>query len=266
MLVGVICPADGSYQSFESCLRCHEIGGDRACHAPTQVIKIMQNNHIGRQHAGWSASMMTNCARSVALQESYDYYESVETGYNKARGEWVHAMIESDETPRPGLIREKRIAKSINVLGKPRRITGKPDEVDTERGLLIDYKSKHLLPKKPDPKHEVQFNLYAWLLSGGFFVNPDGTDGEQVNVSLRGGGMHYITWNTKKETLWKKMSYPLWPTKKTEELLKERLTPLVQWKDTGELPNCNAYIKYSKMWKCDCVSLEQQLNDRGIYV
>lgn len=264
-LAGVICGADGSYQPFEACINCHENGG-KTCHAPVQVLKIMRDNHLHRKHAGWSASTMTNCARAMAIQALHPYYESVEAGYNKARGEWVHAMIESDKEPRPGLIREVRFAKDILIGISRRRVTGKPDEVDTHRGILIDYKSKHLLPKKPDPKHEAQFNVYAWLLQGGRYVLDDGALGDEINVVIKSGGMHYLTWHTKTGMIWKKMAYPVWSLLETEEFIIERMTPLLDWEGTGILPDCNAYIRYSKKWLCDCVRLEEQLNDRGIWL
>ena len=262
-LVGVICPADGSCQSFATCIHAHEQGGSRNCDAPVQILKIMRDNHVGRKHAGWSASTLLSCARTTALQEKYDYFEDVKSGYNKGRGEWVHAMMEADTTPREGLIREVRIRKYFTVNGQEIFLTGKPDEVDSIRGLLIDYKSKDRIPKTGDIRHEAQFNVYVWLLDGGFYVNEDGSQGEQVDVKIRGGGMHYLTWNPKDP--FKKMAYPIWEREKLEKFLVDRLTPLLDWKNTDSIPKCNAYIKYPGKWRCDCVKLEEQLKELGTW-
>lgn len=269
-LVGVICGYDETYQSFDHCISCHEKGNcERNCDALTFVLKAMRDNAKTRVGAGISASTLTSCARATALQETYDYYEDVKSGYNKSRGTWVHAMIESDDTPREGLIRELRIEKyfPIRIDGEESfvRVTGKPDEVDTERRVLIDYKSKDRIPTKSDDRHEAQFNVYCWLLDGGTLLESDEyghTAGDKVSVKIRGGGMHYVTWNPKAP--WKKMAYPVWSEDRINAFLKERLTPLVEWRTTKKLPSCNAYIRYSKRWDCDCVKLERQLEERGV--
>lgn len=265
-LVGVICPYDDSYQPFDVCINAHECGdGPRNCDAVVQILKIMRDNHKERMYAGWSASTLTQCARATALQEQYDYYEDVKSGYNKGRGTWVHAMIEADKYPRAGLIREQRLVRYLDVDGVRVRLTGKPDEVDTARKKLIDYKSKDRVPKEPDPKHEAQFNVYIWLLNDGAFVNEEtGEEKGNVNVEILGGGMHYLTWNPKDP--WKKMGYPVWPLEQTEAFIIERLTPLVAYDRTKELPRCNAYLRYGPKWRCDCVKLEEQLRELGTYV
>lgn len=256
-LKGVVCPLDSSYREFGECICGHE-NGTRTCHAPIQLLKLMRDNHIDRKDAGWSASMLTNCPRANAIQETYDYYEDPQSGWNKARGTFVHLLMESDQTPRDGLIRERRLRKAITVDEMEVFLTGKPDEVDTINGVLIDYKSKDLLPKRPDPNHEAQFNVYAWLLNGGTFMDT----GEISDTIITSGGMHYLTWRTK--DAFKKMAYPLWGDAVTEEFITTRLRPLVEWKKSGELPTCNPYIRFPGNWRCSCVRLEEQLRERGV--
>lgn len=260
MLKGVICPYDGQYRDFADCICSHE-EGTRTCNAPVQVLKIMRDNHIERKDAGWSASTLLMCAREYALTQKYDYYESPVSGWNKARGTWLHAMLESDATPRKGLIRERRIEKTVLVDGKEVRLTGKPDEIDTEQGVLIDYKSKDLLPRTNDlghARHEAQFNFYVGLCNGGTFVDT----GEPINVKIVKGGMHFLTWRTKDPFL--KVAYPVWDDETLQAFIEDRVRPLLQYKETGELPSCNAYTKYPGSWRCSCVKLEEQLRERGI--
>lgn len=261
-LSGVICPYDGAYRSFDECICSHETGG-RTCNAPVQLLKVMRDNHLERKDAGWSASTLLMCAREHALQEKYDYYEGIESGWNKARGTWVHAMIEADQYPREGLIRERRIEKTVVVDGTPVRLTGKPDEIDTKLGLLIDYKSKDALPRVNDIghiKHEAQFNFYVGLCQGGTFCDT----GEEANIEITRGGMHFLTWKTKDPFI--KIGYPVWSQEKLDEFIVERVRPLIRWEQTGELPKCNAFVRYPGRWRCSCVKLEEQLRERGIFV
>jgi hypothetical protein len=222
----------------------------------------MKNNHIDRADAGWSATTLLGCPRAEAIRATYDWYESIESGWNKQRGSWLHYMLESDDDYPEYVVKEQRIAKSVHVLGESVRITGKPDYTNTKRGVLIDYKSKHTLPTKPDASHEAQFNIYAWLWKGGAFVKT----GEIVDVDIVGGGMHYITWNTKKMSQFKKMAYPVWPIEQTELFVIDRVVPLVQWKQSGVLPVCSPYMRFPGKWRCDCEKLEEQLAERGIYL
>ena len=229
----------------------------------------MRDNHLDRKKAGWSISTVLSCPRAAALQETYDYYEAVETGWNKSRGAWIHAMMEADDDPT--LIKERRIERILKVYyynpetdkeeEYDQRLTGKPDEVDPVARALIDYKSKHLLPRKPDYRHECQFNGYVWLLADGTFVD----NGEPVQIEIVRGGMHYVTWDIRKRSQWLKMGYPVWPLDETEEFLRERLRPLVLWKQTSILPRCNPLIRYGKNWQCDCEKLEEQLREQGVY-
>lgn len=262
-LAGVICGYDGSYQDFDTCISCHESGGKRNCDCPVELLKSMRDHHIERKDAGWSASTLLSCPRAVALQELYSFYEGIESAWNKSRGTWLHAMMEADTDHPDWIVKEKRIQKIVNVDGEDIRITGKPDYTDTKRGVLIDYKSKHTLPTKPDPRHEAQFNIYAFLWNGGTFTDPPH---EQVNVKIVGGGMHYITWHTKPLTQFKKVAYPVWSTEEQELFVRTKLLPLAEFRKTNQLPLCDPFISYPGKWKCDCVRLEEQLNDRGIYL
>jgi hypothetical protein len=223
----------------------------------------MKNNHVERKDAGWSISTLLSCARSTAIQQKYDFYEAITTGWNKSRGTWLHAMMESDTTSPDDVVKEQRLEKHFIVSGVKVRITGKPDYTATKRGVLIDYKSKHNLPTKPDPMHEAQFNGYVWLWDGGRYASPPFTE---VNVKINSGGMFYITWNTKAGTQFKKMSYPIWDKEQMDEFLTERLTPLIEWQKTGNLPRCNSYIRFpGRAWKCDCDKLQDQLEELGTW-
>lgn len=261
-LVGVICGHDGSYQSFDTCIACHELGDSvRKCHAPVFVLKDARDNAFRRAAAGISVSTILGCAREHAIMQMYDYYETPISMYNKARGTWTHAMFESDPNPPEWVLKERRLFKYVDILGEQFRISGQFDEFDTKRGLLVDYKSKDNLPKKIDPKHEAQFNCYAWLLSGGTFLDTN----EPAQYETKMIAAHYVTWKTKAEKAWLKMAYPVWDTAHTEALIIERSTPIVQWRQTKELPTCNCFDP-SPYWKCGCVKLEEQLAERGIVV
>lgn len=259
-VIGVVCGYDQTFQTFEHCIHCHENFCERNCHAPVEVLKVMRDNGHKRRGVGWSATTLTGCPRATAMLEVYDYFEPLISGWNKARGEWYHHMLSSDPDPPDGVIKEERFYRDIPVAGELVRLTGQPDIVYTKHGILIDGKSKDKLPKKPDPAHEAQLNVYVWLLADGYFMKND----KPAQIKITRGGMHYVTWKTKYEDAFLKKSYSIWELEDTEAFIIERLAPLVIWRKTGNLPRCDPYIK--GRWDCDCVRMTKQLNERGIDV
>lgn len=262
-LTGVICGRDGQRHSFDECLMCHRTGIG-SCDAPEALIYAMSQEGNRRQNVGVSATTLLQCARAVALKELYPYYEDVQTAWNKFRGTLIHAMFEHGSPPRPGIIRERRIEHFVTVDGIEIQLTGQVDEVDTERHLLVDYKSTHLIPKKVKNGHEEQLNIYIWLLANGTWQTwPEWEHaGETCNIRIKHAGIHYVNLDKLKGG---KKSVRVWNLQDTEDLVLNRLQPIADWKRTGALPECNAYTLYGKN-PCDCVKIEKQLLAEGIAV
>ena len=272
---GIVCGHDGSYQSFDSCITCHQNRGPRNCHFPTFALKIMRDNDRKRVGAGYSATTLLNCPRAVALLEQYDYYEDLESGWNKIRGELIHMAYEAEPDIPQGVIKEQRLRKTVLVDGVPINVTGKADEIDVINASIIDLKFTGVIPEQDKVDHIAQYNIYAWLCDGGVFIRDDPTQGikagDTLNLTIKNGGMHYLTLKRKKKRdgriilPWRKVAYPLWDAAKTEALVIERLTPLVRFRQTRMLPTCNPYYT-ERHWTCDCSRIEKQLTDRGISI
>lgn len=256
-ICGVVCMADGDFHSFDHCIGCHE-RYEVKCPALTFALKLQRDNMKHRKDAGISASTLLGCPRAYGLLQYYDYYEPVADGWVKSMGTIIHSMIESDPDDLPNLIRERRVKKEIECDGEIIEITGKPDEVNVAYKVLTDFKTKETLPTKADPAHEYQFNVYCWLLDGGTFTDT----GEEVNIKIERGGMHYIT--RKATNPFKKIGYPVWDTEKVEDAIRQRLRPIVEFKKTGIIPEHKPFQEYGGAWKCDCVRIEKQLEVRGV--
>jgi hypothetical protein len=162
-VIGIQCGADGSYQSFDSCIECHRNRGPRNCHFPTFGLRLMRDNGVKRKNVAYSATTLLACPRAVALLEEYDYYEDLHSGWNKTRGELMHMVAEA--YPDENTIQEQRFKKIVNVDGEDFIVTGKADEIDTEFLYIMDYKWTAEIPVKPKADHEAQFNIYRWLLA-----------------------------------------------------------------------------------------------------
>ena len=250
--------ATGEYSSFEKCLKCHE-NYERHCNALPYAIKLIRDNKIGRANVGISASTITGCPRELALLDLYDYYEPIEEGWIKAEGTLVHAMLENDPDPNPNYITEHRYWRTLNVNGEDVRVSGQMDIIDKKYKALIDYKRKERVPNKPDPTHELQWNVYCWILRDAIDIETN----EPFAIEIERGGMFYISRN--KTEPFKKIAYPIWDNADIEDVMVRRLRPIVNFKSTGEVPKCGAYQQYGTSWQCGCQKIERQAKERGIW-
>jgi len=210
-----------------------------------------------RQNVGVSATTLLQCARAVALKEQFPYYEAIDSAWNKFRGTLAHLMFESGSPERPGLIREKRVEHHVIVDGVDIQLTGQVDEVDTNRSLIVDYKSTHLVPKKLKEGHTEQVNIYIWLLANGRWQEYPVWElsGQPCNINITKAGIHYISFKSLDQS---KKAVDVWPLWRTEDLVMNRLQPIADYKRTGIIPDCNIYHRYGKQ-PCDCEKIEKQL-------
>lgn len=261
-LVGPVCGFDGTNQTFEKCIGCHEsMSKERNCNVPVATLKNARDNGIHRAGAGVSASTILACARETAIMERYDYYETPVSMWNKHRGTLAHLLMEGDETPPEGVIRERRLERYVVVDGERFRVSGQTDYADPNLKVIIDYKSAYNVPTKLNIRHQHQLSIYRYLLADGVFCDT----GEICRVEIESGGIHYLTFNTKPDKAWKKVAYPLIPLDKIEAFIIERALPLLHWQQTQKLPECNCFDP-SPYWPCGCSKLEAQLNERGVMV
>lgn len=250
-VTGIECPCSGTREKFTTCLERHK-NYECSCHVPIYMLEYYANDRRSttrREANSFSATGLLRCPLSFHLEQDNDVYMSAHSLWNMVRGSWTHHMMESGED-RPEIMREVKLVKYIDIDGVQVRISGTPDEVNIERGILVDYKSKYNLPKGPDAGHEAQFNIYVWLLAGGTTTN-----GETVNVTINSGGMHYVTWNTKPDKQFEKIPMNVWSLDETEEFVRNRAALFL-----SDSPTCAPY-GMSPYWKCDCQKIQEAIND-----
>lgn len=251
MLVGVVCPQTGQFESFETCCQRHNDSEERDCSAPRFLLNELRGSHKRRAGANISTTVLTGCARAYALKQERPYFIELPSGWNMARGTWAHAMFQDGEYSKSEYYIEERLRKNLQIGDEFVPVTGQPDEVNHVRGILIDYKTKHQVPTAIPIEHEAQFNIYIWLLDGGEIITKGKNFGKVVHVPITRGGIHYVSWQPK--IPWRRIHAPIWDPFDTEEFMIERITPLTEWMRTGILPSCNALFTYGK---CDCQKLE----------
>lgn len=259
-LVGVICEDDGQQYPFDECIACSLNGGPRRCNFPPSLMIAMARNKSERKDAGISATAILDCPRKVILTRETDYHERPSAYWARFRGTIGHLMHEHYAPDLDHIVQEVRRRKTIDVDGVPVEITGKPDWVDVERGLIVDFKSVKSVNVKPIkdglPKegHTEQVNVYAWLCAGG--TNMD--TGEIEHFEIAKGGIQYFCMSG---TV--KVGVDIWPLDETEAFVRERLRPQVRYQRTGELPPFWRDERGNRHVLCNYCPVREVCDERG---
>ena len=163
-----------------------------------------------------SVTALTGCVRQAFLKTTEPYYQRPDQQYWSYRGTLGHLLAERGAGP--DIVAERRFERELRLpSGRRVIITGKPDEIDPSRALLIDYKTTDRAPRQPSPLHIAQLNVYRWLVAPDYEIERLGI------VYLTMKGVH-------------KASVPLWPDGQAERFLLERAGALADAYVGGEWP------------------------------
>src|SRR5687767_15387851 len=163
-----------------------------------------------------SVTALTGCVRQAFLKTTEPYYQRPDQQYWSYRGTLGHLLTERGAGP--DIVAERRFDRVLLLpSGRLVTITGKPDEIDPGRGLLIYYKTTDRAPRQLSPLHIAQLNVYRWL------VAPD----HQIDRL----GIVYLTMKGVQ-----KASVPIWPEGQAERFLRERAGALADAYAGGDWP------------------------------
>jgi len=224
-LRGFICDLNHTERvDRDECIACAdapEPPRGRRCRFTATMLRAICEADDARRSAGISATGLVGCLRQTYLTLATDYYQAPIRLYPALRGQLFHALFERAQ--RNGLIRERRFARAIDGVV----ITGQPDEVDPERGLMVDYKTKPQIPPTVAFEYEAQLNIYRWILADGY----DLATGEPIRCDIRQLGIVFLTMNdlTKRQV-------PVWDLAQTEAWLRPRALAIQAALDGGDWP------------------------------
>jgi hypothetical protein len=163
-----------------------------------------------------SVTALTGCVRQAFLKTTEPYYQRPDQQYWSYRGTLGHLLAERGAGP--DIVAEQRFERELRLpSGREVTITGKPDEIDPARGLLIDYKTTDRAPRQPSPLHIAQLNVYRWVVAPTYEIERLGI----VYLTMKGV---------------QKASVPLWPDGQVERFLQERAGALAEAYVGGEWP------------------------------
>lgn len=219
-IIGFDCPFKGKVR-FEFCL------ADAATHRqPCQftypVLKGMVANEE-KEREGIHVTSLLNCLRKVVLDQRHELYLSPEQAYWAFRGQLAHSIVELAQTD-TALV-EQRFTRDVEGI----TIVGTPDVIYPDKGLLVDYKTTAMVPKKgPYPHHVLQVNIYRWLVQAHYRIDRL----EIVYLDMKG-------------TV--RCDAPLMTLREVEEFIVPRARLLKRGLEGGELP---PQVEEEGRWQC----------------
>lgn len=182
--LGVRCPAGMGKVSHSFCTEC-SMKPLHPCGFPANLLHAMRDNGPERGRTEFTPSTLLECDRRTVLYTSRDHWMDPESEWYLHRGHDIHHYLEMLDFP-PGsvvcTVKERRLTSVVQTAYGTQTISGKMDlvvvksleeEVDAEGNIsyvayakIVDYKTKkveHSLTA-PDRKHQMQLNIYAWLV------------------------------------------------------------------------------------------------------
>lgn len=145
------------------------------------IIKHARTEPSGLEH---SPSRILGCHRQAILEETNDYYISLEYEYASLRGTLIHSGIELTGIHTSQVIQEDRVTTMVDTKYGPQPFTAKSDCIvvlSTEHNLrhretkepefvyharIVDYKTVGEIGHdftRAQPKHQMQVNCYAYV-------------------------------------------------------------------------------------------------------
>jgi len=158
-VVGFRCIKSNKNVSFEECMAC-ALTYENKCHFTADILKGIITE-VTETRESISITKLIGCPRSTYLVNRNDVYVSPEKLYWAFRGTLAHAIIEKYMAD-PDAVVEKHFKRVLNGI----KITGKPDIIIPKHELMRDYKTTKEVPffNKVYLNHEIQLNLYRWLV------------------------------------------------------------------------------------------------------
>jgi hypothetical protein len=182
--IGVICPRGKI--SHADCRVCVQ-DPLHPCQYSPDILESMRREDLHVEEGTYSATQLLNCDRQDVLVNQIEggYYQDVDSSWATLRGSMVHALMERQTYPGAvEVIRERRLHTTVATSfgripfsGQIDLLVVKKIEDNIARVKVVDFKSTYqidhdLVAAKDD--HQMQINIYKWLVESTMFFKQDG--------------------------------------------------------------------------------------------
>jgi len=237
MLVGIKCPYREIEVPKDDCYNC-AMTNDNPCPYTAPIIKSILENENSRDYI--SVTTLLSCPRKYILSQKSDYYDTLDNMFYKWRGTVYHGVVDSCQDSSVAMSEER-----FEVVIDGIKLTGKPDELIVDKGILRDYKTTKKLPKYDVPyvNHTAQLNIYKYILEQN--LRKDNPNFKIIRMEIIYLDMEGI----------KKTRAPIW----TEEKVVNFIIPRLQLLDSSIKNNIiPEKVDVKDMWQCGYCSINEQ--------
>lgn len=213
-------------------------------------VLVALEHEVTRVYGLWlSPSQALVCPRMRVLQILEPYYVRLDWSWAALGGSLIHRRLAEMEYE--GALQElhleSAIAVPVNGTPVPLPVQGTADLYLPGERRLVDIKTTSRVPSTPRLEHEMQVNIYAWLL------RENGYEVEEAQL-------WYVSQGLKESRVQRKLvEVELLPHEEVESLLVALGEPLARYRETGELPPCTCNGR-SFVYPHLCATFEQGSN------
>jgi len=166
----LICNKREAEVSFQECIECSKT--NLKCDIFPEMVSFIKDE-AEETSSELTITKLLFCPRRAYLLAKTEYAVQPEDMYSAIRGKMGHLIFEEQKTS--DCISETRFYKEYKGV----RISGQPDKIDIKNKILYDYKTttgrisddKTLRWGNTHLHHQVQINLYKWLVEPQFEIN-----------------------------------------------------------------------------------------------
>ncbi|HOM26572.1 MAG TPA: PD-(D/E)XK nuclease family protein [bacterium] len=169
MIKGIYCKRREAVLDLNECIECSKTNFE--CQIFTEYL-IWLNKDDSEYSKDLTVTKLLSCPRRAYFYAHLDYIIEPEDFYALFRGSIIHSFLQTYKDSE--CIVETRFTKKYKNI----EISGTPDKIDTKRKIIYDFKTiagrisddYSLRWDNPHLEHQVQLNLYYWLLKDIFEI------------------------------------------------------------------------------------------------
>ncbi len=142
---GFICEVTAEMVTPADCLACARSGAP-GCSMTAPVVRGILSN-MRPADFGLTVTTLLGCARKARLKRAHPYWLKPSELWWSYRGQLLHNVAAQYALEDRHAIAEQRFSMLVQANGQVIEITGQPDLVLTDLGVLVDYKTTKRMPQ-----------------------------------------------------------------------------------------------------------------------
>jgi CRISPR/Cas system-associated exonuclease Cas4 (RecB family) len=155
---------------IDECYNCSKVNTE--CNIIPEYIEWIKEQLNSEKNNELSVTKLLYCSRRTYFEKVIDYTVSIHELYENWRGTLIHKILQ--ESKQEDCLLEQKFSRKYKDI----EVVGIIDKFDIKNKILYDYKTitgkidddRTLRWGNPHLQHQIQLNLYKWLLEDKFEI------------------------------------------------------------------------------------------------